>query len=227
MNFGDKPKYVVLFGPPGAGKGTQAQIISNELGLPSIATGDMLRAHLQNETELGKIAKEYLAKGELVPDDVTIEMVRDALVQPRCTRGVILDGFPRTVEQAEALTDMVREFSGWLQVIFIKVPEEVLVARITGRVLCRKCGKVYHRIFNPPPPPPVLCEKGGECDFYTRDDDEVEIVSNRIRVYHAQTMPLVEYFDRHGYLMVVDGTRGIEDVTADILQHLREDTGER
>jgi adenylate kinase len=222
MSFGDKAKYVVLFGPPGAGKGTQTKVVSAELMLPSIATGDIFRANLKNETELGKLAKQYLARGELVPDGVTINMVRETLTEPPYKRGVILDGFPRTIEQAEALITMMADFDGRLQVIFIKVPEEVLVDRITGRILCRKCGKVYHKIFNPPPAPPEPCEKGGECDFYTRDDDNAEIVSNRIRVYHAQTMPLVEFFDQRGYLMVVDGTRGIEEVSADILKRLKD-----
>jgi adenylate kinase len=224
MSFGNKAKYVVLFGPPGAGKGTQTKIVTTELMLPSIATGDIFRANLKNETELGKIAKQYLAKGELVPDDITIHMVRETLNEPPYERGVILDGFPRTIEQAEALIRMIADFDGRLQVIFIKVPEEVLVDRITGRILCKKCGKVYHKIFNPPPSPPVPCDKGGECEFFTRDDDNVAIVSNRIRVYHAQTMPLVEFFDQRGFLMVVDGTRGIEEVSADILNRLREDS---
>lgn len=223
MSFGNKARYVVLFGPPGAGKGTQAKIVSEKLKLSSISTGDIFRSHLKNETALGRLAGKYLAKGELVPDDVTINMVRDTLVQPEYDHGAILDGFPRTIEQAEALIDMMDAIDGRLQVVFIKVPAEVLVERITGRLMCRNCGKVYHRIFNPPPVPPEPCEKGGECDFYERDDDEVAIVSNRIRVYNEQTMPLIEFFDQHGLLTIVNGTRSIEEVTADTMKSLLED----
>jgi len=225
MSFGNKARYIVLFGPPGAGKGTQAKIVSENLNLPTISTGDIFRSHLKNQTSLGQLAGKYLEKGELVPDDVTINMVRDTLEKPEYDRGVILDGFPRTLEQAEALTRMMDEISGRLRVVFIRVPAEVLVERITGRLMCRKCGKVYHKIFNPPPEPPVLCEKGGECEFYERDDDEVAIVSNRIRVYNEQTMPLIEYFDHQGLLTIVNGTRGIEDVTADIMKSLLTDAG--
>lgn len=222
MSFGNKARYVVLFGPPGAGKGTQAKIVSEKLNLTSISTGDIFRSHLKNQTPLGKLAGIYLEKGELVPDDVTINMVRHTLEKPAYERGAILDGFPRTLEQAEALIRMMDEMLGRLQVVFIKVPEEVLVERITGRLMCRKCGKVYHKIFNPPPEPPVPCEKGGECDFFERDDDEVRIVSNRIRVYNEQTMPLIEFFDRKGLLTVVNGTRSIEEVTADVMKSLLE-----
>ena len=223
MSFGDKAKYVVLFGPPGAGKGTQTKVVSSELSLPSVATGDIFRSHLKNNTELGQVARQYLEKGELVPDDITIQMVRDTLKQPSYDRGVILDGFPRTIVQADALIRIIDEIHGRLQVIFIRVPAEVLIERTAGRILCRKCGKVYHKILNPPPAPPVPCEKGGECDFYERDDDEVQIVANRFRVYNDQTMPLIEYFDQKGFLTVVNGTRSIEEVSADILKILRED----
>lgn len=222
MSFGNKARYVVLFGPPGAGKGTQAKIVSEKLNLPSISTGDIFRSHLKNETALGQLAGQYLSEGELVPDDVTINMVRVTLEGPEYDGGVILDGFPRTIEQAEALIDIMGEIDGRLQVVFIRVPAEVLVERITGRLMCRKCGRVYHKIFNPPPEPPVPCEKGGACEFYERDDDEVAIVSNRIRVYNEQTMPLIEFFDQHGLLTVVNGTRSIEEVTADIMKSLLE-----
>lgn len=224
MSFGDKAFYVVLFGPPGAGKGTQTKFISKTLQLSSIATGDIFRKNLKKDTELGQIARKYLSKGELVPDDITITMVRDTLTQPEYAKGVILDGFPRTLNQAEALTSMMSELEGRLEVIFIEVPEDVLVARISGRLLCRKCEKVYHRLFNPPPPL-VKCEKGGECELYQRDDDKVDIVSNRIRIYNEQTMPLIEYFNQQGVLMVVDGTKQINEVTADILSSLTEDVG--
>lgn len=222
MSFGNKAKCVVLFGPPGAGKGTQTKIISKKLKLSSIATGDIFRSHLNNNTELGQLASKFLSKGELVPDDVTITMVRETLGRPAYDNGSILDGFPRTLVQAEALIRMVEEIDSELQVIFVKVPEEVLVDRILGRIMCRKCGKVYHKIYNPPPSPPMQCDAGGECDFYERDDDEVAIVSNRIRVYHDQTMPLIEFFEKQGLLTVVNGNRGIKAVTKDILSSLIE-----
>ena len=218
-----QPKYFVLFGPPGAGKGTQAQIVSESFGLPIVATGDIFRSNLTNRTSLGLVVEEYLAEGELVPDDVTIKMVRETLETPRCGDGVILDGFPRTIEQAKAFIDMVEGFGGRLQAVFIRVPEPVLVDRIAGRMICRKCGKVYHKSFNPPSEPSEPCEAGGRHDLFQREDDRVEIVSNRIRVYNEQTMPLIEYFGQRGYLVVVDGTMQIEDVTAAIMQGLVED----
>ena len=223
MSFGNKAKFVVLFGPPGAGKGTQAKIISKSLGLPIIATGDIFRAHLENNTDLGQLASTFLSKGELVPDDVTINMVRRTLESPDFKNGVVLDGFPRTLVQADALIRIVEDLSAELQVIFVQVPERVLVERITGRIMCRKCGRVYHRVFNPPPSSPIPCDKGGECDFYERDDDEVAIVSNRIRVYNEQTMPLIEFYRKQGRLVIVDGDRGINKVTEDILSSLVED----
>ncbi|HUF40083.1 MAG TPA: adenylate kinase [Anaerolineales bacterium] len=223
MAAGKQPKYFVLFGPPGAGKGTQAKIVSESFGLAIVATGDIFRSNLTNRTELGLLVEEYLAAGELVPDDVTIKMVRETLATPRCSAGVILDGFPRTIEQAEAFIEMVAGFGGRLQVVFIRVPEPVLVERIAGRVICRKCGKVFHKSFNPPPSPPEVCEAGGEHDLFQREDDRVDIVSNRIRVYNEQTMPLIEFFDQRGYLVVVDGTQEIEMVTAAIMQGLVED----
>ena len=218
-----QPKYFVLFGPPGAGKGTQAQIVSESFSLPIVATGDIFRSNLKNRTPLGLLVEKYLAAGDLVPDDVTIKMVRETLKMPRCSDGVILDGFPRTIEQAEAFIDMVEGFNGRLQVVFIKVPEPVLVDRIAGRLICRKCGKVYHKSFNPPAEPPEPCDAGGEHDLFQREDDRVEIVSNRIRIYSEQTMPLIQYFDDRGYLVVVDGTMSIEQVTAAIMQGLVED----
>ncbi len=219
----NQPKYLVLFGPPGAGKGTQAKIASDTFGLPIVATGDIFRSNLKNRTPLGLVVEKYLAAGDLVPDDVTIEMVRETLASPHCSEGVILDGFPRTIEQADRFIEMVTGFNGRLQVVFIKVPEPVLVDRIAGRLVCRKCGKVYHKSFNPPPVPPADCEAGGVHDLFQREDDSVELVLKRIRVYNEQTMPLIEYFGKRGYLVVVDGTLGIEPVTAAILQGLVED----
>jgi adenylate kinase len=214
----------VLFGPPGAGKGTQAKIITDKFGLPGVATGEIFRENLSNNTQLGLLAKEYLNKGELVPDDVTIRMVRDYLEQPFYANGVILDGFPRTLEQAEALIEMAHEFNAQLKVVFIKVPEQTLVERIGGRVICRACHRVFNEIFNPPPNPQE-CEYGGNCDLFQRDDDKVEIVTNRIKIYHEQTMPLLKFFDQKGILRVIDGTLPIDQVTSAVLGALLEPAG--
>jgi adenylate kinase len=218
-----QPKYFVLFGPPGAGKGTQAKIISDSSGLPIVATGDIFRSNLKNRTPLGLVVEQYLAAGDLVPDDVTVKMVRETLASSDCSEGVILDGFPRTIEQADRFIDMVEGFNGRLQVVFIKVPEPVLVDRIAGRLVCRKCGKVYHKSFNPPPEPMAACEAGGVHDLFQREDDSVELVSKRIQVYNDQTMPLIEYFAQRGYLVIVDGTLGIDEVSASIMRGLVED----
>ncbi len=209
-------RYIILFGPPGAGKGTQTKIISEQLSLPGVSTGEIFRSQMEQRTPLGQQARSYLEDGELVPDDVTIGMVRETLAQEAYSAGVILDGFPRTLDQAEALGEIAESYDADLRVVFIKVPERELVERLSGRILCRKCGRVYHKKFNPPDDPQA-CEKGGTCELYQRDDDRVEIVTNRIRVYNEQTMPLLAYFRDRGDLSVVDGTQEIECVTADLL----------
>lgn len=213
------PTYYVLLGPPGAGKGTQAQIVSKTLGLVHISSGDIFREHLKNQTELGKLAKVYIDRGELVPDDVTIAMIRDRLSRPDCQPGALLDGFPRTPAQAEALQNMLADFHGKVNgVPYISVPEAVLVERLTGRWTCRAEGHVFHEKFNPP-------QKAGICDhdgseLYQRDDDKAETVKRRIRVYLEQTLPLIEYYRRAGTLLEIDGTQSIEQVTADLLAGL-------
>jgi adenylate kinase len=213
------PTYYVLLGPPGAGKGTQAQIVSKTLGLVHISSGDIFRDHLKNQTELGKLAKVYIDRGELVPDDVTIAMIRDRLTRPDCQPGALLDGFPRTPAQAEALQNMLADFHGKVNgVPYISVPEAVLVERLTGRWTCRAEGHVFHEKFNPP-------QKAGICDhdgseLYQRDDDKAETVKRRIRVYLEQTLPLIEYYRHAGTLLEIDGTQSIEQVTADLLAGL-------
>ncbi len=211
--------YIVLLGPPGAGKGTQAQIISEKLGLPHISSGDIFRENLKNQTELGKLAKGYMEHGELVPDDVTIAMIRERLSRPDAKPGALLDGFPRTPAQAEALAVMLTEFQGGVNCVpYIKVPEEVLVDRLTGRWTCRAEGHIFHEKFNPP-------QKARVCDFdgselYQREDDKAETVKNRIRVYLAQTMPLIEYYQERDKLLEVDGTQPIEKVGEELLAGL-------
>jgi len=213
------PTYIVLLGPPGAGKGTQAQIISEKLSLPHISSGDIFRENLKNQTELGKLAKGYMDRGELVPDDLTIAMIRDRLSRPDCATGALLDGFPRTPAQAEALDAMLAEFGGRVNAVpYIKVPEETLVGRLTGRWTCRAQGHVYHEKFNPPKQDAVCDIDGSE--LYQRDDDKAETVTRRIHVYLEQTAPLIEYYRENGTLIEIDGTQPIEQVSNDLMAAL-------
>ena len=210
------PRYIVLLGPPGAGKGTQAQIISTELGLPHISSGDLFREHLKRQTELGKLAKGYIDRGELVPDDVTISMVRERLSRLDCSSGALLDGFPRTPAQADSLARMLEDFHAKVDVVpYISVPEQGLIERLTGRWTCRANGHIFHEKFNPP-------REAGRCDIdgselYQREDDESETVIKRIHVYLKQTMPLIEYYRQQGLLLEVDGSQPIEKVSMDLL----------
>jgi adenylate kinase len=211
--------YLVLLGPPGAGKGTQAQIVSGKLGLPHISSGDIFREHLKAQTELGNKAKSYMDRGELVPDDLTIAMIRERLSRPDAQNGALLDGFPRTPAQARALDAILKDFGGAINgVPYIKVPEDVLVKRLTGRWTCRAEGHVFHEVFNPP-------QKPGVCDFdgselYQRDDDKAETVKRRIHVYLEQTMPLINYYQEQGKLLEIDGTQSIERVGKDLMEAL-------
>lgn len=214
-------KYIVLLGPPGAGKGTQAQIIAEKYELVHVSSGDLFRENLKNETELGKLAQTFMKRGELVPDDVTIAMVRDRLIRPDCRNGALLDGFPRTPAQAEALAEMLKEFSGSVSLVpFISVPAEILVERLSGRWTCRSNGHVFHERFNPPAIAGV-CDLDGS-ELYQRDDDKPETVMNRIKVYQEQTAPLIAFYKENGLLAEVDGTRSIEDVTTALLQAIDE-----
>jgi adenylate kinase len=213
------PTYIVLLGPPGAGKGTQAQIICSTLELPHISSGDIFRENLKNQTELGQMAEGYMKRGELVPDDLTISMIKDRLSRPDCQNGALLDGFPRTPAQAEALEVMLAEFNGSVKAApLINVPEDVLIERLTGRWTCKEAGHVYHEKFNPPQQP-GRCDKDGS-ELYQRNDDKAETVMNRIRVYLSQTEPLIEYYRQRGTLIEVDGTQPIEKVTQDLLAGL-------
>jgi adenylate kinase len=216
------PKYYVLLGPPGAGKGTQAAILTKEFGLAHISSGDIFRENLKAQTELGKMAQEYMNRGELVPDDVTISMIQERLSRPDCKQGALLDGFPRTTAQAEALSKMLTLFGGKVEAVpYINVPSDVLITRLTGRWTCRAQGHVYHEKFNPPKVAGKCDEDGSE--LYQRDDDRLETVMNRINVFMKQTAPLLEYYQEHGLLLEVDGTQPIEQVTAQLLAALRKD----
>ncbi|MBI3163191.1 MAG: adenylate kinase [Anaerolineales bacterium] len=213
--------YIVLLGPPGVGKGTQARILSETKKLAHISSGDLFRENLKNQTELGKLAKSFMDKGELVPDDVTIAMIKDRLSRPDCEAGAILDGFPRTPAQADALEAMLKNFSGSVDAVpYITAAESILIERASGRWTCRAQGHIYHEKFNPP-------QKDGVCDIdgsevYQREDDKVETVTKRIRVYLEQTMPLVEYYRKAGKLIEVDGTRQVEQVTKTLFDALKE-----
>ena len=215
--------YIVLLGPPGAGKGTQAEVISEEMNLAHVSSGDLFRENFKNQTELGKLAQGYMNRGELVPDDVTIAMVKDRLAREDCEAGALLDGFPRTVAQARALDKMMTELDASVNAVpYISVPENILIERLGGRWTCPKCGRVYHEVFNPP-------KNGKMCDDDTtplvqREDDRAETVKNRIRVYMEQTAPLIQYYRDAGLLIEVDGTQSIDRVSEQIMSAIKEKT---
>lgn len=205
------PLYILLLGAPGAGKGTQAAFLTEKLGIPHVASGDLFRVAIANQTELGKLAKRYMDRGELVPDDVTIAMVMERLSQPDCADGALLDGFPRTIEQAKALEKALAERGSRLAlVLYIRASEATLLERLGGRWTCRQCGAVYHERFNPPKQPGICDACGGE--LYQRPDDQPETQRRRIRVYLDQTAPLIEYFKERGLLVEIDGERDVESV---------------
>ncbi|PYZ95636.1 adenylate kinase [Alteribacter lacisalsi] len=206
---------LILMGLPGAGKGTQADKIVNKYGIPHISTGDMFRAAIKGGTELGLKAKSFMDAGNLVPDEVTVGIVRDRLSQDDCKDGFLLDGFPRTVAQAEALEEILAELDRQLDhVVYIKVPEEDLFKRLTGRWVCPDCGTSYHEIFNPPKIA-GKCNKDGS-DLIQRDDDKPETVEKRIKVNLDQTQPLVDFYGNKGYLRNIDGKQDIQDVFEDL-----------
>jgi adenylate kinase len=209
--------YLVLLGGPGAGKGTQAELLSAALGIPQVSTGDLFRWNLKNETELGLLAKGYMERGELVPDEVTVGMVRERLSRPDCSAGAILDGFPRTVAQAEALEALLADLGSKLAAVpCIEVPEEVLLARLAGRWTCRACGAMYHQLFSPSQQAGVCDKCGGE--LYQRPDDTPETQKHRIQVYFEQTAPLIDYYRQKGLLVEVDGLPGIDEIQAALLR---------
>ncbi len=207
---------LILLGPPGAGKGTQAKILEDKRGLKQLSTGDMLRAAIAAGTEVGKKAKAIMDRGDLVSDDVIIGIVSDRMDQPDIKNGVIFDGFPRTTAQAEALDKMLAGRNQQLDaVIEMKADEEALVSRITGRSTCAKCGQGYHEEFARPKKPGV-CDVCGGTEFNRRPDDNEKTVRDRLAVYNRQTAPLVEYYRQKGNLKVVDGMADISDVTSKI-----------
>ena len=206
---------IVLMGLPGAGKGTQADKIIEKYDIPHISTGDMFRAAMKNGTELGLEAKSYIDKGALVPDEVTIGIVRERLAEPDCNQGFLLDGFPRTIEQAEALDQILADLGRKVEhVINIKVEEDELVKRLTGRRICKVCGSSYHLVFNPSKVEGVCDKDGGE--LYQRADDNLETVSNRLEVNIKQSQPLLDFYNKKQILTDIDGQKDINDVFADV-----------
>jgi adenylate kinase len=209
--------YVVLMGGPGAGKGTQARKLEESLGLPQVSTGDLFRENFKKETELGKMAQKYMDAGELVPDEVTVGMVRQRLRRPDTADGAIFDGFPRTIAQAEALEDLLAEKSQHVAVVpYIHVDKEILLKRLSGRWTCPICGRVYHVIFNPPQEEGVCDVDGGQ--LYQRDDDSEETQRRRIEVYFEQTAPLLDYYRQKDLLAEIDGEQSIDEVYQDLLE---------
>lgn len=210
---------IVFLGPPGAGKGTQAKILIEKYGIPQISTGDMLREHRAKGTELGKKAQEYMDKGQLVPDEIILGMVKERLAQSDCAKGFILDGFPRTVAQAEALDKILFEMNKKLDfALALVVPDELLVERLTGRRTCKNCGMMFHVKYKPPKVEGKCDACGGE--LYQRPDDNEETVRNRLKVYHESTAPLIDYYKKKGILKEIDGSKSIEEITAQLISIL-------
>ena len=206
---------LILLGAPGAGKGTQAELLSAKLGIPTISTGNILRAAIKDGTPTGLEAKRYMDEGKLVPDSVIIGIVADRLQQPDCAKGFILDGLPRTIGQADALEAILAEQGKQLdKVVNIDVPEELLIARLCGRRVCRNCSQTYHLENNPPTEAGRCDECGGE--LYQRADDSEETIKNRLEVYRAQSEPLIAYYEQKGLLLSINGNQTINNVLMDI-----------
>ncbi|MEU8852323.1 adenylate kinase [Streptomyces sp. NPDC048384] len=214
---------IVLVGPPGAGKGTQAAFLAKNLSIPHISTGDLFRANISQQTELGKLAKSYMDAGNLVPDEVTIGMAKDRMEKPDAEGGFLLDGFPRNVSQAEALDEMLQSEGMKLDAVLdLEVPEEEVVKRIAGRRVCRKdSSHVFHVTYSPPKKEGVCDVCGGE--LYQRDDDSEETVRKRLEVYHTQTEPIIDYYKTQGLVVTISALGKVEDVTARAMEALQRD----
>ena len=210
---------IIMLGAPGAGKGTQAKKIAAKYGIPHISTGDIFRANIKNNTELGRKAKEYMDQGLLVPDELTLSLIMDRFKQADCENGYVLDGFPRTIPQAEALTNALKEEGENIDfAINVEVPDENIVKRMSGRRACLSCGGTYHVVFNPSKTEGI-CDSCGK-ELVLRDDDRPETVEKRLNVYHNQTKPLIDYYASLNLLQEVDGTKDVDDVFKDIVDIL-------
>ena len=210
---------IIMLGAPGAGKGTQAKMIAEKFGIPHISTGDIFRANIKNGTELGKKAKEYMDKGQLVPDELTVEILLDRVAADDCKNGYVLDGFPRTIPQADVLDKELTKLGDKVDfAINVDVPDENIVRRMSGRRACLKCGATYH-IEHSPPKQEGICDKCGS-ELVQRDDDKPETVQNRLSVYHEQTQPLIDYYNKKNILKSVDGTKDMQEVFSDIVNIL-------
>jgi adenylate kinase len=214
--------YVIMLGAPGAGKGTQADILSQEMNLPHIASGDLFRQALEKNTEVGILAKSYMDKGELVPDEITIKMILERINQADCASGCLFDGFPRTLHQAKVLDKVLKEQGKSIdKAVYIEVPNEELVKRLSGRWLCRNCQTPYH-IINSPPKTPGKCDKcGGE--LYQRSDDREETVRDRLNIFFAQTVPILDYYKKQDKLIKINGNLGMQAVAKEIISALKVD----
>lgn len=210
---------IIMLGAPGAGKGTQAKMIAEKYGIPHISTGDIFRANIKNQTELGMEAKKYMDEGKLVPDELTVKILLDRVAKEDCANGYVLDGFPRTIPQAEVLNDALNKLNDAVDfAIDVDVPDENIVRRMSGRRACVTCGATYH-IVHVPPKTENICDKCGS-ELILRDDDKPETVLNRLKVYHDQTQPLIEYYTAKGVLRTVDGTKDMNEVFEDIIKIL-------
>jgi adenylate kinase len=212
--------YIVMLGAPGAGKGTQADILSQDMKLPHIASGDLFRQALEKRTDVGLLAKRHMDKGELVPDEITMKMILDRIDQPDCVSGCIFDGFPRTLQQAKALDKALRQQGRSIdRAIYIEVPDGELVRRLSGRWLCRTCQTPYHMTSSPPKTAGKCSKCGGE--LYQRSDDREETVKERLNVFLAQTVPILDYYEKQGKLIRVNGNLQMQGVARQIISGLR------
>ena len=210
---------IIMLGAPGAGKGTQAKMIAEKYGIPHVSTGDIFRANIKNGTELGMEAKKYMDQGQLVPDEITIGMLLDRIKEDDCQKGYVLDGFPRTIPQAESLTKALTELGDKIDwAVNVDVPDENIISRMSGRRACLGCGQTYHIVYNAPSQEGI-CDVCGQ-ELVLRDDDKPETVQKRLEVYHKQTQPLIDYYRGAGVLAEVDGTKDLEEVFQDIVKIL-------
>ena len=212
---------IVMLGAPGAGKGTQAKMIAEKYGIPHVSTGDIFRANIKNGTELGKEAKQYMDQGKLVPDELTVKILLDRVAQDDCKNGYVLDGFPRTIPQANVLDEALTKLGDGIDyAVNVDVPDDNIINRMGGRRACVACGATYHIVYNAPKTEGI-CDNCGK-ELIIRDDDQPETVKNRLKVYHEQTQPLIDFYEGKGVLKSVDGTADMKDVFAAIVEILGE-----